>query len=460
MRLTFNGAAGIVTGSCYMLEAAGKRLLIDCGMFQGSKDITRMNYEPFRFDPKGIDLMLLTHAHVDHSGLIPKLARDGFGGKIYATRPTIDLAKIMLEDCAEVNAEDTKKENDRRMRLGQAPREPLYKIEDVKRAIRQFVPLEYGTEKEVAPGILVRLRNAGHILGSAVVELFVVEDGKTTKIVFSGDLGQGGTPIVDDPAPIDGADYVLVESTYGNRGHEDPGKREEALLKVVREAYARRGKLLIPSFSVERTQELLYYIHRLVAAKKFPKEEVFLDSPLSIKATAVFQKNLGYFRESLRQEFREPFVFKNLECLPTPQDSMTLNSYKKPCVIIAGNGMCTAGRIRHHLKHNLWKPETTLLFVGYQAEGTLGRVIEEGAQVVKMMGIEVAVRAHIERIDSFSSHADEDELVAWLGRLGSKPKKVFIIHGEQESSEELKKRLDGAGYITEVPSIGESVELA
>ncbi len=460
MRLTFNGAAGIVTGSSYLLEAAGRRILVDCGMFQGGKDVTRMNYEPFSYDPAGIDALLLTHAHVDHSGLIPKLVRDGFSGKIFATRPTVDLARIMLEDCAEVNAEDTKQENKRRMRAGAEPREPLYTMDDVKKAVKQFSPVEYDQETEVVGGIIARFRNAGHILGSASIEVSAAEGGKATKIVFSGDLGQGGTPIVDDPAVIEQADYVLVESTYGNRGHEDPGTREAALDRVVREAYARGGKLLIPSFSVERTQELLYYLHRLEAAKRLPKERVFLDSPLSIKATGVFQKDMAYFKESLKEEFRDPFAFKGLEYLRTTQESMTMNDYRKPCIIIAGNGMCTAGRIRHHLKHNLWKPETTLLFVGYQAEGSLGRFIEEGAQMVKMMGMEVAVRAHVERIDSFSSHADEDELVGWLGGLKEKPKKVFIIHGEEESSEALAGRLGGLGFQTHVPKIGESVELS
>ncbi len=460
MRLTFNGASGIVTGSSYLLEAAGKRMLIDCGMFQGGKDITRLNYEPFPYDPAGVDFLLLTHAHVDHSGLIPKLAKDGFRGRIYATKPTTDLARIMLEDCAEVNAEDTEQENRRRMRAGQEAREPLYTIEDVKNAVKLFSPVDYDSDCQPAPGITARFRNAGHILGSASIELSASEGGKTTRIFFSGDVGQGGTPIVDDPEQVPAADYVLVESTYGNRSHEDPSTREAALDRVVREAFARGGKLLIPSFSVERTQELLYYLHRLAAAKKLPKENVFLDSPLSIKATGVFQKDIGYFRESLREEFKEPFVFKGLEFLRTTQDSMRMNGYEKPCIIIAGNGMCTAGRIRHHLKHNLWKPQTTLLFVGYQAEGSLGRFIEEGAQAVKMMGIEVAVRAHVEKIDSFSSHADEEGLAKWLGAMPQKPRKVFVIHGEEESSQALAGKLDSLGFSTKVPKIGESVELS
>ncbi|MFN7991011.1 MAG: MBL fold metallo-hydrolase [Candidatus Micrarchaeia archaeon] len=459
MRLTFNGAAGMVTGSCYLLEAAGKKILVDCGMFQGPKEIVRLNYEPFRFDPREIDFVLLTHTHIDHCGLIPKLAKEGFGGRVLATPPTLDLARIMLEDCAEVNAEDTREENRRRMREGLEPREPIYKMEDVKRALRLFTPIEYNRERHLSSGIKVCYRDAGHILGSAIIEVFVNEQGRNVKIVFSGDLGQGNTPIVDDPTMIDSADYVLIESTYGDREHQDPGTRESELSRVVRSAFSRGGKLLIPSFSVERTQELLYYIHRLIAHKKFPKEEVFLDSPLSIKATALFHKNRRYCRQSLKDEFKEPFLFSQLKCLKTPEESMTMNNYRRPSIIIAGNGMCTSGRIRHHLKHNLWKKETTICFVGYQAEGTLGRIIEEGAQRVKMMGMEVVVRAHVEKIDGFSSHADSQDLERWLDGFKRRPKKVFIVHGERSSAEGLGRTLRGKGYRTHIPRLGESVTL-
>ena len=459
MKLTFNGAARIVTGSCYMLEVAGKKILIDCGMFQGAKDINRLNYEPFGFKPKEISCLLLTHAHIDHSGLIPKLVKMGFRGKIIATPPTIDLAKIMLEDSAHVNEDDTMHENKRRLRLGLPPREPLFNIKDVQAASRMFSPVPYDSPYQINDNLTMTFRNAGHILGSAIIELSATEGGKTRKLVFSGDLGQWDTPLLDNPTLIESADYVLIESTYGDRLHSAIKTRGDLLSQVVAETYKRRGKLLIPSFAVERTQELLYYLHRMARDGQMPSENVFLDSPLAIDATRVFTKNMNYFSASLRKEFADPFGFKNLKYLQTSQDSQTMNDYPKPCMIIAGNGMCTGGRIRYHLMYNLWKSQNTLLFVGYQAEGSLGRVILEGADVVRMMGMEVAVKAQVRQIDSFSSHADSKELVRWASGFKKKPKTLFIVHGEEESSLGLEKTLDGLGFDTHVPVLGETVEL-
>ncbi|MDO8553763.1 MAG: MBL fold metallo-hydrolase [Candidatus Micrarchaeota archaeon] len=459
MKLTFNGAAGIVTGSCYLLEAAGEKILIDCGMFQGTKEITRLNYEPFRFNPKEISYLLLTHTHIDHSGLIPKLVKNGFRGKIIATPPTIDLTKIMLKDSAHVNEDDTIHENARRMRLGLKPRDPLYLLADVLKSFEFFHQVKYKNPYKLTNNLTVTFHDAGHILGSSIIELLVRDAGKTTKIIFSGDLGQGGTQILDDPAIIQEADFVLVESTYGNRPREDSAIRGDLLSKEVNEAFARGGKLLIPSFAVERTQELLYYLHRLIRDGKFPAEMVFLDSPLAIEVTEVFKKYMNYFSPSLRKEFTNPFNFNQLKCLKTADESRSMNDYNKPCIIIAGSGMCNAGRIRHHLKHNIWKSQNTLLFVGYQAEGTLGRVILEGAKTVKMMGLEVAVKAKIRKIESFSSHADSTHLISWITALRNKPKKIFIVHGELESSRGLQTALNKLGFTTHVPYLGESVEL-
>ncbi len=462
MKLTFYGAARIVTGSCYLLEAAGQKILIDCGMFQGTKKITRKNYEPFIFDPSKISCLVLTHAHIDHSGLIPKLVRDGFRGRIFATPPTVDLTKIMLADAAQVNEDETKHENARRMREGLKPRDPLYTLEDVKATYGRFDPVAYDTKITLAKGIEITLRNAGHILGSAIIELFVTEgraDNPTQKIVFSGDLGQLDTPLLDNPAIIADADYVLIESTYGNRIHEPITTRSDMLYETIRDTHRRGGKVLIPSFAIERTQELLYYINQLVRDKKFPKESVFLDSPLAIDATKVFERNKRFFSDRLRKEFSSPFTFNQLKPLRSVQESKSMNEYARPCIIIAGNGMCTAGRIRYHLKHNLYKDENTLLFVGYQAEGSLGRYILEGAKNVRMMGIEVAVKAQVRKIDSFSSHADSEELVGWIGGFRQKPKKVFIVHGEEDSSLGLQAILDKKGFATYVPRIGESVRL-
>lgn len=459
MKLTFYGAAGIVTGSCYLLEAAGVKILIDCGMFQGSKDITRLNYEHFGFDPKKISFLLLTHAHIDHCGLIPKLVKMGFRGTIIATPPTVDLAEIMLEDSATVNKEETAQENRRRLREGLPPRKPLYAIEDVKQAFHFFHTAEYDKTHKLTENISFTLREAGHILGSSVVELSVREKGKTTRLVFSGDLGQSGTPIVKDPARIAEADYVLVESTYGSRAHGSVSSRQEFLSREVRETFKRNGMLMIPSFAVERTQEIIYYLHCMERDGTLPPEQVFLDSPLAIEATRVFNENMRYFSPELRKEFHAPFTFKKLKFLKTIDDSATLNDYKKPCIVIAGNGMCTAGRIKFHLKHHLWNPNNTVLMVGYQAEGTLGRLMLEGAKMVKLMGIELAVKARIRHIDSFSSHIDGAGLVKWLGTMRRKPRRVFIVHGEEASSMELQNKLRAAGYKTHIPRIGECVEL-
>jgi len=459
MRLTFNGAARIVTGSCYLLEAAGEKILIDCGMFQGSKEVTGLNYQSFRFNPKEISHLLLTHAHIDHSGLIPKLVREGFRGKIIATKPTVDLVKVMLEDAAHVNEDETLHENKRRLRVGLPPRNPLYTLEDVKASFKFFSPVGYDAQIRISDRFAATFRNAGHILGSSIIELEATESGETTKVVFSGDLGQWGTPLLNDPTIIEEADYVLVESTYGDRVHEDTGIRQNLLGQEVKDTYSKGGKLMIPSFAVERTQELLYYFHRLVSEGDFPAETVFLDSPLAINATEVFKKNMDYFSPSLRKEFKNPFTFSGLKYLKSAQDSQTLNDYEKPCVIIAGNGMCTAGRIRYHLKYNLWKSQNTLLFVGYQAEGSLGRVILDGSKMVRMMGMEVAVNAKVDKIESFSSHSDKNELLKWVKGFGKKPKRVFVVHGEEPSSEAFASTLGQNGFKTLVPELGQSVAL-
>ncbi len=459
MRLTFYGAAGMVTGSCYLLEAAGQRILIDCGMFQGDKETIKRNYERFGFDPKRVTTLILTHAHIDHCGLIPKLVRSGFRGSIFATPPTVQLAKIMLEDSATVNKEETEQENRRRMREGLPLRKPLYTMEDVKLALHYFHSLGYGRVHHLSNSVRFRFRNAGHILGSAMIEVSVNENGQTKRIVFTGDMGQGGTPVVEDPEVLDEADFMLVESTYGSRTHGDVKTREAHLSREVVDTYKRGGMLMIPSFAVERTQEIIYYLHRMDRDGKLPEENVFLDSPLAIEATRVFNANMDFFSQSLRKEFKAPFTFKKLRFLKSIDDSATMNDYRRPCVVIAGNGMCTAGRIKFHLKHHLWNQKNTLLFVGYQAEGTLGRQILEGAKKVQIMGFEIAVKAKVRHIDSFSSHIDGKGLVRWLGRMRRKPKKLFIVHGEETSAKDLEQRLRSAGYKTHIPRIGESVEL-
>ncbi len=459
MKLTFCGAARITTGSCYLLEADGLKLLIDCGMFQGPKDITGLNYLKFPFKPADIKYVILTHAHIDHSGLLPKLVREGFSGTILATPPTIDLCRIMLQDSAFVQEKDTEQENRRRLREGLAPRLPLYRAEDAKKAMHFFRKIDYNKFVQLSPNIVVCYKDAGHIIGSAIIEVAVNENGSEKKIVFSGDLGQWNVPIINDPSIIKDATYVVVESTYGDRLHENIRLRDGLLLKHAKETYKKGGKLLIPSFAIERTQELLYSFNKLIKEGRFPDEKIFLDSPLAIKATEIFKRHKEVFDAEALYKYKDPFSFANLVYTPDVADSMKLNEYDKPCVIIAGSGMCTGGRIRHHLKHGLWDSRNTVLFVGYQAEGTTGRYILEGAKIVKMMGMQIAVKADIAKINSFSAHADAGELIKWMEGFEKRPVKVFITHGEERSSTALKKELEKKKLKCHIPKLKETVEI-
>lgn len=458
MKLTFCGAAKIVTGSCYLIETERGRFLVDCGMFQGTKDITRLNYEPFRFNPEELSCVFLTHAHIDHSGLIPKLAAEGFKGKIYATSATIDLCRIMLEDSAEVQMMDHEDENKRRAAEGLEPRKPIYTMEDVLACMPQFEAVEYGRLYSINRSLQVRYLDAGHIIGSAIIELFISERGETKKIVFSGDLGQMDAPIVSNPSTVEDADYLVMESTYGDRLHDDIRTRDETLLSIVQEAYERRGKLMIPSFAVERTQELLYSFRKLYRAGRMPHEKVFLDSPLAVKATEIFENHRECFDKEAAKD-SDPFNFPSLVCLNSRAESKELNNYPEPCIIIAGNGMATGGRIRHHFRHGLPEPCNTVLFVGFQAEGTLGRIILEGARTVRMMGLDVEVNAQIRVMNSYSAHADYEGLLRWANGFVNKPRTVFVCHGEECSSRALSLRLKERNFRTYVPSIGETVEI-
>jgi len=460
MKLTFCGAARIVTGSCYLLEIGKDKVLVDCGMFQGTKDVTRLNYQPFRFDPRKISYVFLTHAHIDHSGLIPKLRRQGFRGQIITHPATIDLCKIMLEDSANVNEKDTEHENKRLAREGLPLRKPLYTIEDARKSFSLFKKIDYNELKQITPNIAVRYRDAGHIIGSAIIEMFIKENGNEKKIVFSGDLGQWDVPIVRDPTLINEADYALIESTYGDRLHEDLGIRDDLLLKYAKETYEKGGRLLIPSFAIERTQELLYSFNKLVRTGQFPNEKIFLDSPLAIKATEVFKKHSSCcFDEEALTKYKNPFSFPNLVYTLNVRDSTKLNTYNKPAVIIAGSGMCTGGRIRHHIRHHIQEPDSRILFVGYQAKGTLGRWILEGAKRIKMMGMKLPVKADIRKINSFSAHADSKELVKWAKGFTKPPKKMFIVHGELPASRALSRELEKQGLKCQIPNMGETVEL-
>lgn len=459
MQITFCWAAKIVSWSCYLLETNTTKFLVDCWMFQWVKDITRLNYEPFKFDPKSIDFMLLTHAHIDHCGLIPKLHKEWFEGKIYATSATIDLVEILLEDSAKIQEQTTEEENKRRKRNWLPARKPLFTLEDAQSCMALFSPIDYWTMISLTDAITARYQDAGHIIWSASIEVFVTEWTTTKKLVFSGDIGQWDTPIVRDPTLIQEADYVFMESTYGDRLHEEWAGKEDLLLQYALETYKKWGKLLIPTFAVERAQELLYYFNKLIIKKAFPQEKIFLDSPLAEKATTIFKEHTECYDTDALENYTTPFDPEYLECSVSVQDSQRLNSYKEPCAILAGNGMCTAGRITHHLKHWLWDKRNTLVFVWYQAEWTLGRVILEWAKRVRMMWVEVDVNADIKKINGFSGHADANQLLKRAKWFTTISKKLFIVHGEWKAQETLQKSLNDLWIVTYIPSLGECIEL-
>lgn len=461
MRVTCHGAAKTVTGSCHEVETNGTRFLIDCGMFQGSKDLNRLNYEPFAFDPSAIDFVILSHGHIDHCGLLPKLTRNGFSGPIYTSPATADLLPAMLMDSAYIQEKETEHENRRRQRQGKEPRDPMYTQEDVPAVLSQIKPLEYDVRIDLQEGLSFMLRDAGHIIGSAIVQLFIYEDGEEKITIFSGDLGQWDVPIIEDPTFITRADYVFMETTYGDRLHREAEPRKELLFKYIKKTYERGGKLLIPSFALERTQELLYSLSELITEKPdYPKKmKVYLDSPLAIKVTKVFHDHPEVYDEDARARKDTPFEFPELVCTPETKDSIELNKNDDPAIIIAGSGMCTAGRIRHHLKHGIWNPKNTVLFVGYQGVGTLGRHLLDGAKEIRMMGSTFAVRAEIARIHSFSAHADRDELVRWLTSFLEKPRKVFLIHGEEEVMEKFAKTIGKEGLESEIAVRDRAIEL-
>ena len=452
MQVTCHGAAGSVTGSCHLVETTSSRFLIDCGMFQGNKTLNRLNYEPFPFDPQTIDFVISTHGHIDHCGLLPKLTKNGFKGTVYGTPATADLLPVMLGDAAYIQEKDTEHENRRRERKGQPPREPLYDRTDADQVTGLIQSLNYNTSMKVNDEITFRLRDAGHVIGSAIVELYVKEGEREIKTVFSGDLGQWDVPIIKDPTYIWNADYVFIESTYGDRNHQRSLPRKEQLLEHIVNTYNKGGKLLIPCFALERTQELLYTLSELMnETEGFPPMDVYLDSPLAIKITEIFKKHPDHYDEEARARIDKPFDFPGLICTPSVDESRKANAMKEPAIIIAGSGMCTAGRIRHHLKHGIWNPKNTLLFVGYQAPGTLGRILIDGAEEIKMMGMKLVVKAEIARIGAFSAHADKEELTGWLSAFKEKPKRVFLVHGEEKTLAAFSSSLEEIGFDTEIP---------
>ena len=463
MKLTFFGAAKAVTGSCHCVEVNGKRILIDCGLQQGRDE---RDNRVLDFAPGYIDCVIVTHAHIDHTGRIPLLVKQGFHGRIIATRLTGQLMSIMLRDSAHIQESDAQWQNQKGRRAGRPPVEPLYTIADAEHAMELVETCEYGELVDLCEGVRLRFTDAGHLLGSACAELWLTEEGVTRKIVFSGDLGNVDQPIIRDPQTIDEADYVVMESTYGDRLHEPPESYTEALAQIIDETFEKGGNVIIPSFAVGRTQELLYFMREMKEegmVKSHPDFRVCVDSPLANEATRIYSGNLhGYLDEEAIEALKGGalFQFPGLTLTETSEESKALNLDTSSKVILSASGMCDAGRIRHHLKHNLWRKECTIVFVGYQAEGSLGRALLEGAKSVKLFGEEIAVNARIVNFKGLSSHADRDHLLAWAKHYAPRPRHIFVVHGEASVTEIFAQKLRDAGLSAHAAEYEEVYDLA
>ena len=455
MKIQFCGASTGVTGSCHLITTDNHRILLDCGQFQGGKAQEAMNYEEFPFDPAEIDCLILSHAHIDHCGRIPLLFKRGFKGDIYCTDATADLLGVMLKDSGYIHEKKAEWKNRKNERAGRPVIEPLYTYNDAVDSLKFVKPVLYDQLIELNEEMKIVFNDAGHILGSAITELWVTENDTVSKIVFSGDLGVMNRPILRDPTIIKKADYVIMETTYGNRLHPQNSMDVRRLMDIIRETAARGGTTVIPSFAVGRTQELIYELNRVYDSNSEYREAfkdlmVYVDSPMATTATEVFKRNAQVFDDETKEYIRKgdhPLDFKNLKFTRTSEESMWLNSDRKPKVIISASGMCEAGRIRHHLKHNLWDSRASIVFVGYQAEGTLGRRLVEGAQEVTLFGEKIKVNAQIHNLEGFSGHADRDGLLEWLGGFRQQPKHIFLVHGENDSKEDFAKTVkEQLGY--------------
>jgi len=465
VRLQFLGADRQVSGSKHCLEIGGKRILIDCGMYQ-ERQYSGRNWQPCPVHPGKIDAVLLTHAHIDHCGLLPRLVGQGLEAPIFSTAATADLVALMLEDSARIQAEDAaykRRRHEKEGRRGKHPEVPLFRLEDVERTLPLLRSVPYGHAQKISPQVTATFHDAGHILGSAVVELDVSHNGRGRRILFSGDLGQWGKPIIRDPTVFARADYILMESTYGDRDHDQHGAIEDQLASVVRRTIRAGGNVVIPVFAVERAQELMYYFGRLIREDRIPPVDVFLNSPMAVDVTRVFRRHRECFDDQAWEMIdsgEPPLKFPGLQMIRSVEESKSIHEHHRPAVIMATSGMCTAGRIKHHLRHNITRPESTILFVGYQAHGTLGRRILDGEPEVRIHGRCWPVKARIERLEGCSGHADRKALLYWLDQLEKPPKRLFLVHGEEQASEslagEVRRRM---GWQVCVPRYQEKVDL-
>ena len=473
MNITFLGATKTVTGSNFLVEGAGKKFLVDCGLFQGQAKDELENEQDFGFDVNEIDFMLLTHAHIDHSGRIPKLYKDGYRNKIYATKATCDLCAIMLPDSGHIQEMEIEWQNRKRLRKGEEEKEPIYDVQTALMSLELFEPVQYDQLIEIDDDIHVRFNDAGHMLGSAIIEVWIKENGVNKKIVFTGDLGNNDIPLLAEPTMIEDADFVVMESTYGDRHHMKQEDKAQVFVDIVADTVRQGGTVVIPSFAVGRTQEILYELNKLKETKKdyeFRRKydllmttPVYVDSPLAISATEVFKENMDLFDEETQKLIKSgdnPLEFPGLEFTRTSNESKELNERDESAIIISASGMCEVGRIKHHLKHNLWNPRNTILFVGYQAPGTLGRKIVDGAKTVKIFGEDISVNARVEYIEGYSGHADQEGLLNFVYSFVKKPEHIFLVHGEPEGQKVLRQKIMETTQIpVTIPDYGEKYNL-
>jgi metallo-beta-lactamase family protein len=463
MQIEFYGATSGITGSCHILRANGETVLLDCGLIQGRREEMEKNRRPFPFSPDEISAVVLSHGHIDHSGRIPLLIKQGYQGPIYAQNATMELCDILLQDSAFLQEKDAQYENKWRKRKGKPFIDPLYTVTDARDALNNIVGLKYKEKQEILPGISIRFQDAGHILGSSCVEVWLSENGKQRKIVFSGDLGQYDTPILNDPVVIEEADHLIIESTYGNRRHRDRQTTIDEIGEIIREAAHQKGNLLIPAFAIGRSQEILYYLGKHYDEWEMERWQVFLDSPMAIRASKVYWEYPHLYDEEatkLRRKIHEMPHLRNLKLTASPQESMGINRIKSGAIIISASGMCTGGRIVHHLKHNISRAGAHIMIVGYQANGTLGRALVDGKSSVKIHGDEYRVKAKVHTVGGLSAHADMDDLIRWLGGFRKSSPHVHVVHGESESKRDLRDLIESQmGLKASVPGMGDVLTL-
>lgn len=456
MKVQFLGAAQTVTGSCHMLETGGHRFAVDCGMHQGNAEIEKRNYDSWKYNPKDVDFFLITHAHIDHSGLLPRMVKEGFTGRIFCTPPTHELLEIMLEDSAHIQEMEAEWRNRKRQRYGQDMTTPLYTVADAQQALTLIESVEYNKPFSPFEGLSINFKDAGHILGSAFIELCVQEEGGEFKAVFSGDLGRPDQLMLQDPSIIQDAHYLFIESTYGDRDHKDESSSRQELAEAIAYAYGNKERVIIPAFAVERTQEVLYSLFLLQKDGKLPADmPIYVDSPMAIRATEVFRNNPKYFDDETKailQNGEDPLKLPNLKYTLSTADSKAINMGSGPAIVISASGMCNAGRIKHHLRHNLWRPGAAVVFVGYQGKGTPGRKIVDGAETIRIFSEDIAVKAKIFTIGGFSAHAGQSEIMTWLKHFTTKNMKIFLVHGELMKQRTLARLIrDDLGLDVHIP---------